>query len=84
MHNGENGSCKDQDTCDISEFLLIGSDNGTGLPENIDFRNTSSLGLQLVNIMVDQIGGSIELKKGEGTEFRIKFREEVCPEKKQK
>jgi PAS domain S-box-containing protein len=84
LHNGENRSCKDQDTCAISEFLLIVSDNGTGLPENIDFRNTSSLGLQLVNILVDQIGGSIELKKGEGTEFRIKFREEVCPEKKQK
>ncbi|KKG28753.1 histidine kinase [Methanosarcina mazei] len=84
LHNGENRSCKDQDTCAVSEFLLIVSDNGTGLPENIDFRNTSSLGLQLVNILVDQIGGSIELKKGEGTEFRIKFREEVCPEKKQK
>jgi len=61
-----------------SEFLLIVSDNGVGLSEKIDFRHTSSLGLQLVNILVEQIEGSIELSRGAGTEFRIKFRENAC------
>jgi len=56
-------------------FILIVSDNGKGFPEGIDFRNTDSLGLQLVNTLVDQIGGSIELGKGRGTEFSIRFRE---------
>jgi two-component sensor histidine kinase len=69
-------------SCETSEFLLTVSDNGIGLPEDIDFRHTSSLGLQLVNILVEQINGSIELKRGKGTEFRIKFREETCLEKK--
>ncbi|WP_410509842.1 histidine kinase dimerization/phosphoacceptor domain -containing protein [Methanosarcina hadiensis] len=68
----------DKDSCEVSEFLLTVSDNGKGLPDNIDFRHTSSLGLQLVNILVDQIGGVIELKKGKGTEFRITFKEETC------
>lgn len=69
------GDDKRPGSCDASEFLLIVSDNGIGLPENIDFRNTSSLGLQLVNILVEQIEGSIDLVRGAGTEFRIRFRE---------
>jgi two-component sensor histidine kinase len=62
--------------------LLIVSDNGTGLPEDTDYKHTSSLGFQLVNILVDQIEGSVELKRGKGTDFRIKFKEETHLEKK--
>lgn len=54
-------------------FTLIVKDNGIGFPDSIDFRNTSSLGLQLVNTLVDQINGSIELEKGPGTKFKIGF-----------
>ena len=57
-------------------FTLSIADNGKGFPENIDFRNTSSLGLQLVNILVEQIEGSIELKRDKGTEFNITFTKE--------
>ena len=46
-----------------------------GFPENVDFRNTGSLGLQLVNILVEQLEGTIELKKGEGTVFKMFFKE---------
>jgi PAS domain S-box-containing protein len=56
------------------QFTLIVADNGKGIPEEIDFRTADSLGLQLVNILVEQIEGSIELKRDHGTEFRITFR----------
>ena len=56
------------------QFTLIIADNGRGFPEEIDFRNTDSLGLQLINILVEQIDGSIELNRNAGTEFKIKFR----------
>lgn len=56
------------------QFTLIIADNGKGIPENIDLRNADSLGFQLVNILVEQIEGSIELKRDFGTEFRITFR----------
>lgn len=56
-------------------FSLVVRDNGKGFPEDIDFRETDSLGLQLVVTLVDQIDGSIELVSGRGTEFRIRFRE---------
>jgi len=58
-----------------SGIVLIVSDNGKGLEAEIDFRKTSSLGLQLVTTLVDQIEGKIELEKDPGTKFIISFRE---------
>ena len=54
-------------------FILEAGDNGTGFPEDLDFQNTSSLGLQLVSNLVEQIEGTIELERIEGTRFKIKF-----------
>ncbi|MPN34846.1 Blue-light-activated histidine kinase 2 [bioreactor metagenome] len=54
-------------------YTLVVSDNGAGIPENIDFENPKTLGLQLVNILVDQLDAEIELRRGEGTEYRISF-----------
>ncbi len=48
--------------------MVIG-DNGTGFPDNIDFQNTESLGLQLVNTLVEQLKGKIELQRENGTRF---------------
>lgn len=50
-------------------------DNGTGFPNEIDFKNTNSLGLQLVNTLVEQLNGNIELRqnKNKGTGFYINF-----------
>ena len=56
-------------------YTLIVSDNGTGLPPEIDFRNTFSLGLQLVNTLVSQLEGTIEQFGDSGTTFRMIFRE---------
>lgn len=53
--------------------ILTVFDNGIRFPENIDFKNTSSMGMQIVNTLVDQINGSIELKIEEGTEFKMRF-----------
>ncbi|MCQ6963814.1 PAS domain S-box protein [Methanolobus chelungpuianus] len=58
-----------------STLVLQVKDNGVGLPPEIDFRNTESLGLQLVTTLVDQIDGTIELDVNEGTEFIIRFKE---------
>jgi PAS domain S-box-containing protein len=56
-------------------FELIISDNGAGLPPELDFKNTESLGLQLVNNLVGQLDGEIELNQNPGTEFKIIFKE---------
>ncbi len=56
-----------------TRYILIVSDNGVGIPEETDFENPETLGLQLVNILVDQLDGEIELKRDKGTEFVIGF-----------
>jgi len=61
--------CSDND----NKFTLMVSDNGIGFPKNLDFRNTESLGLQLVITLTDQLEGTIELNRSEGTKFRIMF-----------
>lgn len=55
-------------------FLEV-SDNGKGFPKDIDFKNTNSLGLQLVNTLVEQLNGKLELNdnKDGGTSFYINF-----------
>ncbi|WP_094229157.1 histidine kinase dimerization/phosphoacceptor domain -containing protein [Methanolobus psychrotolerans] len=55
---------------DGSLTLIVG-DNGVGFPENINFKETDSLGLQLVTTLTSQIDGIIELDRNKGTKFRI-------------
>ncbi|WP_440946288.1 ATP-binding protein [Methanosarcina sp. T3] len=55
------------------KLILTVRDNGIGFPDKLDFRNTTSLGLQLVITLVDQIEGDIELDTKAGTEFKISF-----------
>ena len=54
-------------------FSLVVKDDGIGLPEGLDYRETETLGLQLVTDLVQQLKGSILLKKTLGTEFIINF-----------
>ncbi|MDZ7270913.1 MAG: PAS domain-containing protein [candidate division KSB1 bacterium] len=55
-------------------YVLSVKDDGVGFPKDVDFRNTPSLGLQLVNTLTTQLEGSVELiSNGVGTEFRIQF-----------
>ncbi len=54
---------------------LIVEDNGIGFPNDLDFKNTNSLGMQLVNTLTKQIKGTIELERTEGTRFIINFKE---------
>ncbi|HEY3360380.1 MAG TPA: PAS domain S-box protein [Methanosarcina sp.] len=59
--------------CKSASFILTVSDNGIGIPENLDFENLDSLGFQLIFSLVEQLDGEIELKRNNGTEFTITF-----------
>ncbi|MCD6329111.1 MAG: tetratricopeptide repeat protein [Candidatus Cloacimonetes bacterium] len=58
---------------DQKSILLIVSDNGIGIPEEVDFRATKSLGLQLVTGLVRQLQGNIDVERSTGTKFTIIF-----------
>jgi PAS domain S-box-containing protein len=56
--------------------VLSVEDDGVGFPEEIDFNNPTTLGLQIVQTLTQQIKGNIELETNGGTKFRIIFKVE--------
>ena len=52
---------------------LTVTDSGVGFPQDLDFRKTGTLGLRLVNTLVDQLEGTIDLSCKNGTRFEIIF-----------
>src|SRR5664280_2640974 len=79
LRREENGECinsieeSKNEGYESASFTLTVSDNGIGIPENVDIKDLDSLGLQLVTSLVDQLDGELELKRNKGTEFTIRF-----------
>jgi len=56
-------------------YELTVSDDGIGIPDEIDPKTTKTLGLHLVSILVeDQLKGEIEVEREGGTRVRIRFK----------
>ena len=49
------------------------SDNGVGLPAGLDWRQTRSLGLRLVQMLAGQLDAKVEKSGNSGTEFEVTF-----------
>ncbi len=52
---------------------MIVGDNGTGLPEPFPINRSGSLGLKLVQLLTEQLGGSLRVEGKSGTEFAVTF-----------
>jgi len=52
---------------------LLYSDNGVGLPESVALDRTESLGMRLIAGLTQQLKGTVEIQRGEGTTFVITF-----------
>jgi PAS domain S-box-containing protein len=57
---------------DHSVFLAV-SDNGIGISATLDLETLSSLGVQLVITLVEQLEGRLEIDRQPGSAFRITF-----------
>lgn len=55
------------------EDVALDLDHAIGFPADVDFRSSESLGLQLINTLVNQLHGSIEMRNHLGTQFTIEF-----------
>jgi PAS domain S-box-containing protein len=62
---------------DGTDVILEIADNGVGFPTNLDFRSPGTLGLKLVAIFAEQVGGTMDLARDRGTRFRLCFRPEA-------
>ncbi|QLE44524.1 PAS domain S-box protein [Nostoc sp. C052] len=52
---------------------LIIRDDGVGLPENFDSKKAKTLGITLVQGLVKQLRGKLEIDSQQGTQFKITF-----------
>ncbi|MHC1745079.1 MAG: transporter substrate-binding domain-containing protein [Syntrophobacteraceae bacterium] len=52
-------------------FSIGVSDNGTGLPEGFDWRQSPSLGLRLVEMLSGQLHATVTVSTKEGSEFTV-------------
>ena len=57
------------------QLELTVSDNGTGISGDLDLESSKTLGLQLVNSLINQLDGRLELDTNHGTNFKIIFQE---------
>ena len=56
-------------------FVLEVSNNGVICPKPIDIKDKKTLGIQLINALIQQLSGEVEIDRSKGTSFQIKFRE---------
>lgn len=56
---------------DENQLCISVSDNGIGLPKNVDLQKTNTLGLQIVRTLANQIGSQLQIIRNNGTEFKI-------------
>ena len=54
-----------------SHIRITIEDNGVGFPEDLDINKVESLGMLLVNTLVEQIDGDIEIRSKEGTKVQM-------------
>jgi two-component sensor histidine kinase len=57
---------------------LTVKDNGVGFPPDLEFANPKSLGLQLINVLTEQLEGNLSFNLDKGTEVNISFPIETC------
>ena len=71
--NGRQGRIKVAFGSDETRWRLEVSDDGIGLPPDIDPQNVNSMGLQLIHLLVQQLGGGLGVVRDSGTQFVITF-----------
>jgi two-component sensor histidine kinase len=56
---------------DDGRIRVVFSDDGRGLPPELDWRSADTLGLRLIRMLAEQLGGTSELCNGQGTRFEL-------------
>jgi PAS domain S-box-containing protein len=64
---------------DDQQVELSISDDGKGIPEELDLMRTGSLGLQLVHLLTRQLHGQLDIQRMKPTRFALRFKLGVSP-----
>lgn len=72
--DGRKGEITIDFSTDGKNYILKYHDNGIGIPENISFEHTESLGMKLIYGLTQQLNGTVDLIRGDGgTTFVVTF-----------
>jgi two-component sensor histidine kinase len=52
---------------------VVFQDDGIGLPESVNFEQSTGFGMKMVSMLIEQISGNICIERGNGTKFVIEF-----------
>lgn len=52
---------------------LVVTDNGVGIPDDVNVENGATFGLQLVMLLAEQVGGELTIQHANPTRFRMQF-----------
>ncbi len=70
----EQGKISASLTVDEGHATIAIQDDGIELPESVSFENPAAgFGFKLVSMLVKQLDGNIQIERGNGTKFTIKF-----------
>ena len=60
-------------TDETDRTILVVGDNGVGFPANVDWQNSDSLGIRLIQMLAKQLNADVEInsKTDKGTEFKV-------------
>jgi two-component sensor histidine kinase len=64
-----------QDETEVIHLTVL--DNGVGIPESVDLKDTESLGLQLISILTDQLGAKLEFDPVDGVSCGLHFKDDL-------
>ena len=73
--SGTKGSISVKMYADNDDYILTVADDGVGYDRKAELLDSTKLGLNLVNTLVRQLGGTIEVLEGKGTSYKIVFQE---------
>ncbi|HEY5390851.1 MAG TPA: sensor histidine kinase [Hanamia sp.] len=63
-------------TNDEDIFLKI-TDSGTGFPENFNFTENKSLGIQLMKLFAEQLDGTLTFENKNGAQIQLRFKKQL-------
>ncbi len=70
---GSSGKINVHVTSDQNHIYITIADNGIGLPDAFDIKHIQTLGLQLVEMLVMQLKGTIHISSSKGTKINLQF-----------
>lgn len=74
FREGRNNKLRIEIIKEESFYKLIYKDYGKGLADNFDFKSAKTLGMQLITILTEQLGGRLEYNKSPDSTFIIYFK----------